>query len=256
MAVQSSPMETLAPVAVRRYRLTPESLPAAEQMVRNRQLVPYLVIVAALILISTFLGFRGGNNVFVSAIITGLFLTYIFFIVPRRTRRVLSRCWSSYALEIGPDYLLRQQADTPDLRLAFSEIKRIERRPDEYVRVIGTKRMQIIGIPHGIERFDEVWQTIGQLAPVTEHASDQYLLRNLITAAFGVGFLGMLWSTSPRIVFPLAAALGGVLIWRMIVVRRSPNVSRQTKRAVWVYAWVIFLVVLKVFSVISQFMKH
>ena len=202
-------------------------------MVRNRQLVPYLVIVAALILISTFLGFRGGNNVFVSAIITGLFLTYIFFIVPRRTRRVLSRCWSSYALEIGPDYLLRQQADTPDLRLAFSEIKCIERRPDEYVRVIGTKRMQIIGIPHGIERFDEVWQTIGQLAPVTEHASDHILLSSSITAAFGVGFLGIFCYLAAHRV-SVGRRPWGILIWRMIVVRRSPNVSRQTKRAVWV----------------------
>lgn len=252
-------METSAALAIRRYRLLPESLPAAEQRVRDRHLIPYVAIVATCFLISTFLAFRKTvdlASILPLAVIAGLILTYLFFVIPRRTRKVLARCWNSYTLEIGPDYLLRQQADTPDVRLPFSEIKRIERRPGDYVRVVGTKKLHVIGIPHGIEHFDEIWQTLAGLAPVTEHASDHFLGRHLITVVAGAGFLGMFWSTSPRIVLPIAAALVGILVWGMVFLRRSPNASRQSRRAIWLYVWLIFLVGMKVLSVLSQLRKH
>jgi hypothetical protein len=248
-------METPSALVIRRYRLLPEGLPAAEQYVRNRQLIPFLAIFAALVLVSTFLGYRHRSNlaaVIPHVVVAALYLTYIFFTAPRRTPKVLARCWSSYVLEIGPDYLLRQQAETPDVRLSFSDIKRIERRPGENARLIGAKSLHVIAIPEGIEHFSEIWQTVSVLAPVSDRGSTYYLTRHLMTAACAAGYLVMLWSTSPPIVFSLGAALVSVLLWRIAFLRRSPNVSHQAKRAVWTYLFVIFLVGLRVWSMASQ----
>ena len=108
---------------------------------------------------------------------------------PRRLHKKLSRCWETYGLEIGPDYLLRRQGDTPDIRLAFSEIKRIERRPGEYVRIVGNQKLHVIGIPEGIEHFDEVWQVVSALAPTTPVTRLQQI-RTVLAYALGGAFPG------------------------------------------------------------------
>ena len=51
------------------------------------------------------------------------YIAYLFVWYPRRMRRRLIRCWETYDLEIGHDYLLRRQADIPDLRLQFDEVQ-------------------------------------------------------------------------------------------------------------------------------------
>src|ERR1700722_2797780 len=156
-------MATTTIPAIRRFRLLPERLPAAERRVRNRQLIPYVAIFTAFILASTFMGFRRQANVgttLVVLVIIALFLTYVFFAVPRRVRKRVTSFWSSYTLEIGPDYLLRQVADTPDVRLSFSEVRSIERRQGESLRLIGANPLHVIYIPPGIEHFDEVWQGV------------------------------------------------------------------------------------------------
>ena len=79
-------MATTTISAIRRFRLLPERLPAAERRVRNRQLIPYVAIFTALILVSTFLGYRQHanlNTTLVVLVMTALFLTYIFFLRSR-----------------------------------------------------------------------------------------------------------------------------------------------------------------------------
>ncbi len=241
--------------AVRRYRLLPEGLPAAERRVRDRQLIPYMAIFTALILVSSFLGYRRGfrfDSILVLLVLIALYLTYTFFAVPRRTRKRVVSFWSSYTLEIGPDYLLRQVADTRDVRLPFSEVRSIERRNRESLRVIGTNPLQVIYIPPGIEHFDEIWQTLSPLAPVKDRADNRELRANLVTAACATGYLTMLWSKSAAVVFTLAAALVGVFVWRIRFILRSPNVHRQARSAVWTYLFVILIVGLRVATMVVQ----
>ena len=248
-------MATTTIPAIRRYRLLPERLPAAERRVRNRQLIPYVAIFTAFILASTFMGFRRQANVdttLVVLVITALYLTYIFFAVPRRVRKRVTAFWSSYTLEIGPDYLLRQVADTPDVRLSFSEVRSIERRQGESLRLIGANPLHVIYIPPGIEHFDEVWQMVSQLAPVTDRADNRELRVNFLMAAGAGGFLVMLWSKSAPTVFTIAAALVCVLGWRIAYFWRSPNAHRQAKRAIWSYLFVILIVGWRVVAMISH----
>jgi hypothetical protein len=124
---------------VREYRLLPAGLPAAQQKLTKRYLIPQLLILVAVMVISGVLGMRRANfgTVVVFSIFVGLFITYIAFISPRRMRRSLRKCWDTYILAIGPDYLLRRQADAPDLRLSFTEVKKVEHLPGRYLRVIG-----------------------------------------------------------------------------------------------------------------------
>src|SRR5262249_34213102 len=148
--------------------------PEAEQRITKRYLVPQLSILAAVVIISAVLGMRRGNigQVIGFAVFAGLFITYIGFMAPRRMRKSLRKCWDTYVLTIGPDYLLRQQADVSDVRLTFKDVKKIEHLPGRYLRVIGNAKYQVIGIPENIENFPEVLASVSQIAPATQQNSD------------------------------------------------------------------------------------
>ena len=104
--------------SVRRYKLDPNGLAKAERQVRNRYLIPQLSIIVAVVVISSVLGAWHTDSTAVAvafAVFAGLFIVYVGLVSPRRMRRRLTACWDTYVLEVGPDYLLRQQGDTPDI---------------------------------------------------------------------------------------------------------------------------------------------
>jgi hypothetical protein len=74
-------------------------------------------------------------------------VAYLAVWYPRRMRRRLFKCWETYDLEIGGDYLLRRQSDIPDLRLQFDEVQAGEHVQGRYLRVIGKTKSRAISIP-------------------------------------------------------------------------------------------------------------
>lgn len=244
--------------AIRQYHLVPSALAATERRIRNTLLIPQMSVVVAGILLSLFLVVRnsGIRTTLAVAGFDALFLTYIAFVSPRRMHSRLIKCWDSYVLEIGPDYLLRLQADTPDVRLLFRDVRRVERRPGHSLRVIGSDKLQVIGIPEGIEHPDEVLQIVTALAPVTSPRSDRALRTNVLLALGFAAYLAMLWATSPWIVVPLATAISALIFWFVVFMRRSSNVTRRAKRAGWLYLIFVLTCGLKVLAVIGPLLRH
>ncbi|HEY1677037.1 MAG TPA: hypothetical protein VGG04_04975 [Candidatus Sulfotelmatobacter sp.] len=234
--------------SVREYRLLPAGLAGAQQRMTNRYLVPQLLIVALGVVISAVLAMRGAGlgAVVTSSIVIGLFITYMSFVAPRRVRRSLVKCWDTYVLTIGPDYLLRRQADSPDIRLSFTDVKQIEHLPGRYLRVIGNARYQVIGIPESIENFEEVLATVSRIAPATNRKTDRSLRNALWMAGGFAAYMVMLWARSPKIVIPLAIIVSGLLLWLFWFMQTSPNVLRKAKRTSWIYLGVVLLCILRV----------
>jgi len=244
--------------ATRQYRLLPSALPAAERRIRNTVLIPQMSVVVVGVLLSLFLVVRNSDMTTVLAVagFDALFLTYMAFVSPMRMHGRLGKLWDSYVLEIGPDYLLRLQADTPDIRLPFGEIKGVERRPGHSLREVGTVKHQVIGIPEGIEHLDEVLQTVTTLAPVTPRGSDRALRTNVLMGLGFAAYVGMLWATSLWIVVLLAMAVSTLVLWLIAFMQRSPNVTLRAKRAGWLYLIFVLTCGLKVLATIGLLTPH
>jgi hypothetical protein len=164
---------------------------------------------------------------------------YLVVWYPRRMRQRLVRCWETYELEIGPDYLLRRQAGIPDLRLQFDEVRAVEHVQERYLRVIGTNKGCVISIPEGIDQFGEVLKTISSICPVWVRTIEQWQKYRAFLAAGLLLFVIMLWATSPVVVIPLSLATGSVVVWVFFWIRRNPNIPEGTKRIAWSY-WLFF----------------
>jgi hypothetical protein len=126
------------------------------------------------------------------------YLAYLAVWYPRRMRRRLFKCWETYDLEIGRDYLLRRQADIPVIRLQFDEVQAVEHVQGRYLRVIGQTKGRAIAIPEGIDHFDQVLETVSSLRPVRLRTIEQWQKVFIFMAAGLLLFMTMLWASSRR----------------------------------------------------------
>jgi hypothetical protein len=236
------------------YRLLATALPAEEKRIRSSYLPTLVLVVGLSTVVFVALGMGKGATAR-SMIEYGLImLAYVACLTvwyPRRMRQRLMKCWETYDLEIGPDYLLRRQADVPDLRLQFDDVQAVEHVPGRYLRVIGRTKSRAISIPEGIDNFAEVLETISSLRPVRVRTIEQWQKYRVFMVAGLLLFMVMLWATSPVVVVPLAMAMGSLIVWVFFWIQRNPNIPESQKRIAWVYGLFFLVCVLKAFGAVE-----
>jgi hypothetical protein len=237
------------------YRLLAAALPIEEKRIRSFHIPTLVLVVALSTVVFVALGIRQGATPKSMIPYGSLMVAYIAYLAvwsPRRMRRRLIRCWDTYDLEIGHDYLLRRQADVPDLRLQFDEVQAVERVQGRYLRVIGKTKSRAISIPESIDHFDQVLETVTSLRPVRIRTIEQWQKYRAFMAAGLLVFITMLWATSPVVVIPLSLAMGSVIVWVFFWIQRNPNIPINHKRIAWTY-WLFFLMcILKLFVAVAE----
>ena len=236
---------------VRRYRLQPSTLRDAERR-QIRSSLPQLLVMLLAVLLPTFFVRSNRSVLIVFLLLDALYIAYIGAITIPRMRKRLAKCWDTYVLEIGPDYMLRQQADTPDIRMSFSEVKRIEYLPERYLRVIGNRKRDVIGIPEGLDNFSDVLLQVSNVFPAKRLGRDRTIRNTLLTALGFSAYLLMLWMRNARIVIPLAVIVATLLVWLFVFIQRSPNASYRSKRVSWLYLIFLGVCALKVLSLLAS----
>jgi hypothetical protein len=249
----------MEPVSKRHYKLLGSALLAEQRRALASSVPALFSILAVAMIASIFLGIWRGyhrQNTLIIAVFTGLYLGYVAFAIPRKLKKRLAKCWDTYDLEIGDDYFLRRQADTPDLQLKFGEVTRVERLPGRYLRIIGKSKQHVIGIPESIENFEEVLQIVSGIQPLTLRSGELWRRPIFYMAAGAVAFVTMVWSRSSILFTPLAVGLSIMVLWTFWSVRRNPNASRQTRRAVWWYLLILIPCLQKMLEGISHLLKR
>jgi len=226
------------------YRLLPAALPNEEKRIRTSYVPTLALIVVAPTVVFVALEISKGaapKLMMSYGLIMAAYIAYLAVWYPRRIKRRLIRCWETYDLEIGHDYLLRRQAGIPDLRLQFDDVQAVEHVHGRYLRVIGKSKGHVIAIPESIDQFGEVLGTVSSVCPVRVRTIEQWQKSSAFMAAGLLLFVIMLWATSPVVVVPLSLVMGSVIVWIFIWIRRNPNISITQKRIAWIY-WLFFLV--------------
>jgi hypothetical protein len=236
------------------YRLLTAALPVEEKRIRSSYMPTLVLVVALSTIVFVALGIRQGattKSMIRYGLIMVAYIAYLAVWYPRRMRRRLIKCWETYDLEIGHDYLLRRQADIPDLRLQFDEVQAVEHVQGRYLRVIGKTKSRAIAIPEGIDNFDQVLETVSSLSPVRMRTVEQWQKYRAFMAAGLLLYVIMLWATSAVVVIPLSLAIGSVIVWVFFWIRRNPNIPESRKRIAWIY-WLFFVMcVLKLFAAVE-----
>ncbi|MGP0018081.1 MAG: hypothetical protein ACLPHP_05900 [Candidatus Sulfotelmatobacter sp.] len=226
------------------YRLSAVALPSEEKRIRTSYLPTLVLVVVASTVVFVALRLSKGatpKSMMTYGLMMAAFIAYLVVWYPRKLRQRLIRCWETYDLEIGNDYLLRRQADIPDLRLQFDEVQAIEHVQGRYLRVVGKSKGHVIAIPEGIDQFGEILKTISSICPVRVRRVEQWQKYRAFMAAGLLLFVIVLWATSPVVVIPLSLAMCSMIVWVFFWIRRNPNIPGSTKRIAWVY-WLFFAI--------------
>jgi hypothetical protein len=236
------------------YRLLATALPNEEKRIQISCVPTLALVVAVTTVVFIALGISKGATpklMMSYGLMMAAYIAYLVIWYPRRMMRRLIRCWETYELEIGPDYLLRRQADIPDLRVQFDEVQAVERVQGRHLLVIGKSKGRVIIIPEGIDQFDSVLKTISSLCPVRVRTIEQWQKYRALMAAGLLLYVVMLWTTSPLVVIPLSLVMGSAIVWVFFWIQRNPNVLPSTKRIAWVY-WLFFaMCVVKLFAAVG-----
>jgi hypothetical protein len=132
------------------YRLLAAALPKEEKRIRSSYMPTLVLVVVLSTVVFLALGISKGatsRSMILYGFLMVASVAYLAVWYPRRMRRRLFKCWETYDLEIGGDYLLRRQSDIPDLRLQFDEVQAVEHVQGRYLRVIGKTKSRAISIP-------------------------------------------------------------------------------------------------------------
>jgi hypothetical protein len=240
------------------YRLLATALPSEERRIHTSYLPTLVLVVALPTVVFVALGVSKGatpKTMMSYGLMMAAYITYLVVWYPRRMKRQLIQCWETYELEVGHDYLLRRQANIPDLRLQFDEVQAVEHVQGRYLRVIGKSKQRVIAIPEGIEQFCEILKTISSFCPVRVRMIEQWHKYRAFMATGLLLFVIMIWATSPVVVIPLSLVTGSIIVWVFFWMRRNPSVSESAKRIAWLY-WVFFaFCVVKLFVAVDGLEK-
>lgn len=118
--------------------------------------------------------------------------------------------------------------------------------------MIGTAPRQVIGVPEEIEGFPDILDSLSALHPITETRNDRSVKAFVLTGLALAGFLGMTWARQPQVAITLAVLVSGAVLWFIVYLRRSPNVSLRSKRAAWWYLILVGVCLLKILQVLRS----
>lgn len=242
---------------MQRFTLTPAGVAA----ISRRILLIAVPIMALALGVGIYVGLAGsgpgtgGRGGSAPALLSGGVMVVIGGAVIAMVIKQQRRLWESFELTVGEMGLTKRQSGFADLSISRGEVRRIREAPGGLVVETGSALRQL-GIPSGIERYDELKQLLGAWQPIETIGAAQSR-RGLILGAgaalatllaFGAVFL----SQNPLIVVPLGSLLALGLAASVIITHRSAMFDTRTRRLMWVVVFPMASIIGKIVFMLRQ----
>ncbi len=182
--------------------------------------------------------------------ITAVFVIIFGGLGFRRGLKRLVETWPTYTLTVDDDYLLKQQAHYPDIRISRDEVKSIQKVFTGEIAVKTKDWKKFIVIPPSLVGIEEAETLLRQWKPIKQVPRGKtlfyYFLPVLVVALFIAVSRGYLRSISPD----PAVIIGAVLVilvlnvFLMRTLKRIPNLDERSKPKRWRFILMIGYIVL------------
>jgi hypothetical protein len=158
------------------------------------------------------------------------------------------RLFDSYTLTVEEDDLVREQSDTPVIRIPKKDITRITKGVEGNFTIKGSQAGYEIVVPAQIENHSELERILQALGPVTVLTSVPWLQKYsmlLMLAQLGLFALNFT-STNPIVVGISGVAIIGVMLWAFFVTRNNKNIDNRTARSSYWSMLVIIPILIRI----------
>jgi hypothetical protein len=165
----------------------------------------------------------------------------------KRQRQLLE----SYTLTVETHDLVREQFDTPTVRIPKKDVAGITQHANGSFTIKGSNGTgEIIVLPQ-VENHAELARLLGEISPVTVLTSTPVLqkystlLGLVMVGLFALHFI----AASPVAVAGSGVALIGLLLWSFFTIVRNKNVDNKTARGSY---WVLFVILAVIIRIIYK----
>jgi hypothetical protein len=161
-----------------------------------------------------------------------------------KRQRVL---YESYRLTIDESGIIREQFNTPTIRIMKSDITLIAKNANRSFTIKGRNNREVIGIAGQVEDYEELEQILRQIKPFGGPAQKPLLEKygrfaGIVTIIL---FAAVFLSNDKTIVTLSGILLIGLLGWSFTEVLRSKHIDARTKRGMYFVIFPIFAVLSK-----------
>jgi hypothetical protein len=162
-----------------------------------------------------------------------------------KRQRVL---FESYRVTIDESAIIREQFNTPTIRIMKSDITLIAKNANKSLTIKGRNNREVIGIGAQIEDYDELEKILRQIKPFSDPSQKALLekYRSLLGIVTIILFAAVFLSQDKLMVTLCGILLLGLLGWSFIEVLRSTHFDARTKRSVYIMILPVFAIVAKI----------
>lgn len=204
--------------------------------VRNTILLQVIPLLVAAIAVGLAIPLMNDND-------SGDFVTILPFILPMMVGAVgfgfykgLKRQranFESYVLRIDDNGFTREQANTPAIHVTRDEVRKVQKMPNGAFVITGASALNAIIVPAQVEGAERLEKLLQGIAPITIESRKGWQMGRTIPMALMVlaGMLGVYTASNKAVVALCGAFVSITLIASFVVIRKSKNVDRYTKRS-------------------------
>jgi hypothetical protein len=255
------------------YTLKPEGFQRERRKAITRGIV-WSVLLSAIAFIAGLFGLASENDQGASAdgkVPVWPLLVFIAVCVPygafrgiRRSLRILREGWDSYELGLGDDFVLKKQANMPEIEIGRDEITRVQEASSKGIPnglVIRTADRQcFISVPVALDGYDEVKYQLGHWHQLEALSTLKYLaLQILVWLLIPAALLVIFVSRNEWLVLAVGIMLITFMGFAIVELRRSMNVDSRAKNLRFMILATIVLivmVVLRVYALVAHLQRQ
>lgn len=218
---------------MQQFKIDPDRYHEIHTKMRNQLL--FITVLSCCFAIVIMYENRDQNDNFLFYLLPLAFIGYTFINSITKNLKKQKETLLSYVLTVDADYVLREQKDTPAIRIPKSEIQEIIKYSNGSFIIKGTSAAQSIAVVTQIEKKELVAQLLAELHPLSEKKQLPFMERYGMRLSFLIMamMLGVYACDDKAIVSICGAVLLVVNGYAFYQIQRNQNLSPKVRTASW-----------------------
>lgn len=216
------------------FRVTPGAFKAVQKRVITMSLILFVFVILIVIIIPTMMSddpARLDTLPIMVPLLVGA-LAFGTFRGLKRQRSILE----SFVLKIDDAKIVREQLNTPTITIYRSDVSLITKYSGGSFSIRGRDKLSPIGIPSQIDNCQLLEATLNDIKPMNVLTSKTWLEKLFIPISLsGLVLFGIMTISENEAVSLVCSALLVIgLTACLVVIQRSKNVDKKTRRLSWI----------------------
>ena len=239
---------------MRQFRIKENGFKEIKKQTLTRT-VPISLVAVIVGLVAFEYSYNGTSNLNVYPYVIPIIIGALAFGLNKGLKRQ-KEIYDTYTLNIDDASITREQANTPSIRLLFSDIKKITKSNQGGLVIKGDGLANSILIPSQINDLVNLETTLKEKCTCGIINSKPLIQRLMIPLVIAVlGLMATLYISSNKVLVGFSGiVLTGIMIWSFIKMQTNKSIDRKTRKSsYWVIVVILSIIGIMIYKIFGLF---